>query len=478
MSSLRPLPGPESVPSVPIKEALKVIKDLLDKDETLISRTKLTPKDIYDLCDLCLSSSNFIYDGRHHTTNDSGPIGLSLMVTVSQLWMTFTIDEAIKTARDRGCIVPQNIEVYVDDCWATICDPPRRQGLRSNLPRRDPIAEFTDCLNSVHPRVQFTCEIEKDCSIAFLDVWVTRHEDGKISTTVYRKPSNTNIGIKPHSCQDPKITISAFKGELCRIHRLCSTPEETKKQIDFVLDLYEDNGHNRAKLSEIANTYTPPSAQTNNKNKEKKQNKQPKKAGPKLNDEEKKTKDLFDALPFNDTNQNDDDLIFACIPYIPGLSHQIKRHFQKAGINTTFTSAPKLKNILCSRNTTKPPKEKKKGIYKYTCKCSDKAIYIGQTGRSYEKRWAEHGKAVEKQQWNHSGISQHHQNCTHEFNKDNFTPIHNMQGKNKKYLGYNMRIREAMEIRRHDSGPGRGLNEDMGAYIRTDIWDPVLNSIK
>ena len=52
-----------------------------------------------------------------------------------------------------------------------------------------------------------------------------------------------------------------------------------------------------------------------------------------------------------------------------------------------------------------------------------------------------------------------------------------MQGKNKKYLGYNMRIREALEIRRHKSGPGHGLNKDMGSYVKTDIWDTVLNAM-
>lgn len=87
-------------PSVPIREALKHIKELLDEDDTLSSRTKLDPQDVIDLCDLCLSSSNFIYDGRHHTTNDSGPIGLSLMVTVSQLWMNHTIDMGILLKRE------------------------------------------------------------------------------------------------------------------------------------------------------------------------------------------------------------------------------------------------------------------------------------------------------------------------------------------------------------------------------------------
>ena len=50
-----------------------------------------------------------------------------------------------------------------------------------------------------------------------------------------------------------------------------------------------------------------------------------------------------------------------------------------------------------------------------------------------------------------------------------------MQGKNKWRLGYDMCIREAQEIRRNNCGPGKGLNEDMGAYVKTDIWDTVLN---
>ena len=104
-------------------------------------------------------------------------------------------------------------------------------------------------------------------------------------------------------------------------------------------------------------------------------------------------------------------------------------------------------------------------------------MYVGQTARSFNTRWAEHGKAIEKQQWQHSGISQHHQHCPERFSLDNFETLQTMQGKNKRKLGYDLRIREAMEIRRHGSGPGKGLNEDMGAYIKTDMWDPVLSSI-
>ena len=62
---------------------------------------------------------------------------------------------------------------------------------------------------------------------------------------------------------------------------------------------------------------------------------------------------------------------------------------------------------------------------------------------------------------------------------NHWTPpvITTMQGKNKNQLAYNLKIREALEIRKNESGPGKGLNEDMGAYVKTDIWDPVLRTM-
>ena len=41
------------------------------------------------------------------------------------------------------------------------------------------------------------------------------------------------------------------------------------------------------------------------------------------------------------------------------------------------------------------------------------------------------------------------------------------------YVG--LKVREALEIRRHNCGPGHGLNEDMGAYVKTSLWNPVFH---
>ena len=41
-----------------------------------------------------------------------------------------------------------------------------------------------------------------------------------------------------------------------------------------------------------------------------------------------------------------------------------------------------------------------------------------------------------------------------------------------------MRKREAFEIRRHETGLGKGLDEDNGAFLKTDIWDPKSSGKK
>jgi hypothetical protein len=107
-------------PSIPIKICLDVIERKLCDDASLSSRTKLSPKDIHELLDLCLSSTNFTYNGHHHTTKDSGPIGLSLMVSIAQIWMIHTMETAIVIANQRNIQTPKHMCIYMDDCFGTL----------------------------------------------------------------------------------------------------------------------------------------------------------------------------------------------------------------------------------------------------------------------------------------------------------------------------------------------------------------------
>ena len=54
------------------------------------------------------------------------------------------------------------------------------------------LSNFLGHLNSLHPSIQFTMEIDANSSLPFLDVLVTRKENHKLGHTVYRKPTHTD----------------------------------------------------------------------------------------------------------------------------------------------------------------------------------------------------------------------------------------------------------------------------------------------
>jgi hypothetical protein len=102
---------------MPLQDAFLHIYDLLQNDITLTSRIKLTPEDLRDQLQLCLSSSGFVYNDRNHTATGSGPIGLSLMVVIAEIWMCHTLKTAITLAQQRNCAVPRSTTVFMDDCF-------------------------------------------------------------------------------------------------------------------------------------------------------------------------------------------------------------------------------------------------------------------------------------------------------------------------------------------------------------------------
>ena len=75
-------------PSVPINKALDVLVDQPNNDkDDLMKRTKLCLKDIYELAELCLNKCYFLWNGEIRILKNSGPIGLSFMVVLSESYV-------------------------------------------------------------------------------------------------------------------------------------------------------------------------------------------------------------------------------------------------------------------------------------------------------------------------------------------------------------------------------------------------------
>ena len=52
-----------------------------------------------------------------------------------------------------------------------------------------------------------------------------------------------------------------------------------------------------------------------------------------------------------------------------------------------------------------------------------------------------------------------------------------MEDKDKKKLDHDQKVWEALEIKKENSGPGKGMNEDWESYVKTDAWNPVFNTM-
>ena len=90
---------------------------------------------------------------------------------------------------------------------------------------------FLEHLNSIDQNIQFTSEESRqDDSMPFLDILITPKEDGCLSTTVYWKPTHTDLYLQ----WDSNHTISSKFSVVDSLHHwdqtICSSPELLQRE--------------------------------------------------------------------------------------------------------------------------------------------------------------------------------------------------------------------------------------------------------
>ena len=83
--------------SVPIDPALKVIKDLLEKDTTLKERTVMEVGDIILLLEFCLKNTYFSFQGQFYEQVEGAAIGCPVSPIVANLYMEYLEQKALST---------------------------------------------------------------------------------------------------------------------------------------------------------------------------------------------------------------------------------------------------------------------------------------------------------------------------------------------------------------------------------------------
>ena len=102
---------------------------------------------------------------------------------------------------------------------------------------RENVDDFLQHLNNQQPSIRFTMETEKDNKLAFLDTAVLREPDGRLTTSVYRKPTHTDQYLAYDSHHPQSVKRSIVKCLYERAKRLVTKPSvisEEKKHLSSV----------------------------------------------------------------------------------------------------------------------------------------------------------------------------------------------------------------------------------------------------
>ena len=150
-------------PSIPLEKVIDVIVEYLKNDfNNVRTRTKLTLVDIHQLIDLCVSECYFLYNNLIWKLYNSGPIGLSITVVLSECYLQRLEEKSIALSFALN-ISPKTFKRYVDDSHA------RFENKQKSL-------QFLEILNKQDSSIQYTIEFENNQKqLNFLDITITKY---------------------------------------------------------------------------------------------------------------------------------------------------------------------------------------------------------------------------------------------------------------------------------------------------------------
>ena len=224
---------------VPIDLAVQTALPKLEEDPSLAERTTLTPAKITDLLNLVLRSTYSQYNGSIYKQLERSAMGSLVSAVIVNLYME-SFEQQLETT---SAYKPRIWKRYVDDTF-TILD----------------VDSFLQHLNNLQPSIRFTMETENDYKLAFLDTAVLREPDGRLTTSVYRKPTHIDEYLAYDSHHPQSVKHGIVKSLYERAKRFVIKLSVISKEKKHLPSVRVSNGYPLSFLQKITKTRKPSSS--------------------------------------------------------------------------------------------------------------------------------------------------------------------------------------------------------------------------
>jgi hypothetical protein len=399
--------------NVPLSETIEICLDALFSSPTSLV-IGLSRKYFKLLLELTVFNSFFIFNGSLYKQIEGLGMGLPLGPTFANIFMCFY--EKIWLEKCPSNFRPIFYKRYIDDTFVLFKSEAH-------------IEMFLQYLNTRHPNIRFTFESEHNNRLNFLDVCVFR-SNNKFHTSVYRKPSFTNLGFSFFSFCSKRFKMNSLSTLITRAYRVCSDYKDLHTEFLFLTSFFIKNGFPSTVITRSISKFL---------------------------------SNIYDPNPINNQNKS---YIYCVLPYFGFQSEKLKQELSK--IISKFFPEISLRVILVNNRTigslfhfkdVLPLGMRSSLIYNFSCAhCASQ--YVGSTHRALFVRVAEHaGRSYRTGRIlgspSHSSIRQHcNSSCDQIIDFSKFKIVDSCS------INFDLRILEPLYI--HKLKPS--LNDMQSAY--------------
>ena len=387
--------------SIPLDETIQIAADELFSENETVSN--LSKDEFVELLTLATKESCFLFNGQYYTQIDGVAMGNPLGPTMANIFMAYFekkwINDCSLTCK------PTFYRRYVDDIFVLFND-------------KDHLEQFKEYLNSRHPNIRFTHEVELKDTLSFLDINVIRN--GNIfETSVYRKKTFTGVYTNFSSSIPTQYKRGLIMTLLFRFFSICSNWQLCHIEILKLKGILLFNDYPQKMVDKCISLFLD------------------------------KTLDR-DKPPV--AEESDKTVLKLTLPYLGKKSNELKTTIKKVimeniplcKFNIIFSSKRRIKNFFLFKDKV-PVDLQSHLIYKIQCdKCN--LIYYGLTERHSKVRFFDHMGLSILTGRNIKGVDTamktHCREEKHSINKDSFSII------GREENSFRLRMKESLLIKR------------------------------